>query len=401
MQFILATIAAITGSILTLKSLDNVRWLDTKNSQNTSKIKLFIQLFGSWVLMLTNFVPISLIVTLELVKFWQGMFMSFDFLMFDQEQDSAMRCQSSNLNEQLGQVEYIFSDKTGTLTCNIMEFRKFTAGFGIYGRDQDGGPGQESNVNFCDPHMHQVLADAGHPNHAALKKVILHLALCHKIIIDAKKGTYNAASPDELALVNAAKQFGYEFLGIDRRGYMLIKEKSTGRQLEYQLLNVLEFSSARKRMSVIVREPADVGGRVLLICKGADSIIYERLTARSKQSPEFQETQKAVDKYATEGLRTLFMAEKYISEEDYQAWNKKAADAALLLQGRDEQIEIVNEEIEKELELTGSTAIEDKLQDCVADTIRFVKDAGIKVWVLTGDKVETAINIGLSAGLLD
>ena len=95
------------------------------------------------------------------------------------------------------------------------------------------------------------------------------------------------------------------------------------------------------------------------------------------------------------------MAEKYISEEDYQAWNKKAADAALLLQGRDEQIEIVNEEIEKELELTGSTAIEDKLQDCVADTIRFVKDAGIKVWVLTGDKVETAINIGLSAGLLD
>lgn len=139
-----------------------------------------------------------------------------------------MRCQSSNLNEQLGQVEYIFSDKTGTLTCNIMEFRKFTAGFGVYGSDKDGGPNQESNVNFCDPNMQKVMADVGHPNHKSLKKVVLHLALCHRIIIDSKKGTYNAASPDELALVNGAKQFGYEFKGIDRRGSMLVLEKATG-----------------------------------------------------------------------------------------------------------------------------------------------------------------------------
>ena len=154
-------------------------------------------------------------------------------------------------------------------------------------------------------------------------------------------------------------------------------------------------------MSVIVREPESEGGRVILICKGADSIVYDRMTKRSKDSPEFRETQKAVDQYATEGLRTLFLAEKIIADEDYEIWNKKATEAALLLQGRDEQINILNEEIERDLELTGSTAIEDRLQDCVADTIRFVKDAGIKVWVLTGDKVETAINIGLSAGLLD
>lgn len=89
-------------------------------------------------------------------------------------------------------------------------------------------------------------------------------------------------------------------------------------------------------MSVIVREPESEGGRVILICKGADSIVYERMTQRSKDSPEFRETQKAVDQYATEGLRTLFLAEKIIADEDYEIWNKKATEAALLLQGRDE-----------------------------------------------------------------
>ena len=158
-QFILAAIAAITGTLAANSTDDNIKWLlqGIEGEANLSKTELFIQLFGSWVLMLTNFVPISLIVTLEVVKFWQGMFMSTDFLMFDKEMMEGMRCQSSNLNEQLGQIEYVFSDKTGTLTCNIMEFRRFTAGQGVYGSGKDGGPNQQSNVNFYDPNMTQVL----------------------------------------------------------------------------------------------------------------------------------------------------------------------------------------------------------------------------------------------------
>lgn len=179
----------------------------------------------------------------------------------------------------------MFSDKTGTLTCNIMEFRKFTAGFGIYGSNLDGGPNQESNVNFHDPKLQQVLADPSHQNHDSLKKLILHLALCHTIIYDSKKKKYNAASPDELALVNAAKQFGYEFLGLDRQDNMLLLDRFTGSQVKYKLLNTMEFTSARKRMSVIVREP---NGKCLLICKGADSIVRERLRDASDGNKELK-----------------------------------------------------------------------------------------------------------------
>lgn len=112
-------------------------------------------------------------------------------------------------------------------------------------------------------------------------------------------------------------------------------------------------------------------------------------------------TDKFLEEYANEGLRTLLLVEKVLEPEEYERWNARYQEACLAIHGREEKIFALGEELEQDFDLVGSTAIEDKLQDGVGDTIQSLKDAGIKVWVLTGDKVETAINIGYSCKLLN
>lgn len=231
-----------------------------------------------------------------------------------------------------------------------------------------------------------------------LELILVFMALCHTIIIDGKTGKFNASSPDELALVNFAKQYNYEFVGRD--GDDICTVKQNGQERNYKLLNICEFTSTRKRQSVIIRE-MDGNKRILLFSKGADAIMKNLLSKESVESEEYLESQQYVDKFALEGLRTLFLAYKVLDEEKWEEWNKESEKAKLVIANREEEVARVDGQIEVELKLLGSTAIEDKLQDEVADTIKFMKRTGIKVWVLTGDKVQTAIEIGVSAGLID
>ena len=203
---------------------------------------------------------------------------------------------------------------------------------------------------------------------------------------------YNASSPDELALVNAGRAFGYCFSERDTDNNMVIRYKD-GSTEKYQLLNVIEFDSARKRMTVIVKTPED---EIKVMCKGADSIIYPRLKTRDFVN----DTQKHLESYASEGLRTLLLAEKTISIEEYEEWMERYTEASLSTTNREEAVANVEDSLEYDFELVGATAIEDRLQDDVANTISVLKEAGIKVWVLTGDKIETAINIGYSCKVL-
>ena len=165
---------------------------------------------------------------------------------------------------------------------------------------------------------------------------------------------------------------------------------SLGQEERYELLNVLEFTSARKRMSVIVRTPS---GKLRLYCKGADTVIYDRLAETSKYK---EITLKHLEQFATEGLRTLCFAVAEISESDFQEWRAVYQRASTSVQNRLLKLEESYELIEKNLQLLGATAIEDKLQDQVPETIETLMKADIKIWILTGDKQETAINIGNS-----
>jgi len=138
-----------------------------------------------------NFVPISLIVILELIKFWQATFFAWDVTMYDQNKDMPCSVQSSNLNEELGMVQYIFSDKTGTLTQNIMSFKKFTAGSYCYGSSNESKINLKekgvTNVNFEDDLAFRHLSDPSSVNFKCIDRMMRNLAVCHTVIIQKNK----------------------------------------------------------------------------------------------------------------------------------------------------------------------------------------------------------------------
>ena len=359
--------------------------------------QFFSDIFTYWVLY-SNLVPISLFVTIEMVKYCSALLINSDLDMYYAETDTPAVCRTSSLVEELGQIEYIFSDKTGTLTCNMMEFRQCSIGGVQYAEivPEDGRATDDDDGSgiFDYPKLRKNLRN--HHTRTAIHHFLALLATCHTVIPERKDEKseikYQAASPDEGALVEGAVQLGYKFVARKPRSVMI---EVAGELLEYELLAVCEFNSTRKRMSTILRCP---DGKIRIYCKGADTVILERL---HKDNPTVDVTLQHLEDYATEGLRTLCLAMREVPDQEFREWQQIFDKAATTVGGnRTEELDKAAEIIEHDFYLLGATAIEDRLQDGVPETIHTLQTAGIKVWVLTGDRQETAINIGMSCKLI-
>ncbi|KAH7171026.1 hypothetical protein EDB81DRAFT_636115 [Dactylonectria macrodidyma] len=568
----------------------------------------FYQIIIAFIIMFNNVIPLALYISLEIVKIGQLLMLNSDIDMYDEESDTPARCNTNTILENLGQVGYIFSDKTGTLTDNVMKFRKISVAGTVWLHEMDLEQKDTAEIEAIklgdddssrtpsvinhesvtvvipeeqpQPPNNMLLASptrpsmsptrpsmspsrpsmspsrpsmgrrsssqwrsTGRPDHVQpdvtttdmieyirlrpnsafsrkAKQYILAMALCHTCLPEyGEDGVlgFQASSPDELALVRAAQELGYLVVNRTTQTITLRITSPEGREEEqkYQVLDVIEFSSARKRMSILVRYP---DGRIAVICKGADSHIlprlkmstlakqkatevrksadlerelyrrseqqeqrnsfggrpsitirrnpgisreqstnrrsmadrsksfeFSRLARRSEDKPRLSITTRGVsidvpksqflhtpvhyqapvpdhfdflddpsiyddsevftkcfkhlDDFATEGLRTLLYAQKFVTEHEYSSWKKTWDAATTSLVDRQELIEAAGDQIEQSFDLVGATAIEDKLQKGVPETIDRLRRANIKIWMLTGDKRETAINIAHSARL--
>ncbi len=393
-------------------------------------------------MLLSYLVPISLFVSMEIVSFCQGaLFINYDERMRDPVTGEFALARNTNLNEDLGMISYLFSDKTGTLTCNDMRLRVLVLGGELLGRVdfklETCGLAPRAALRAFDHRLADALlgddesdatedgagASDAAPDAAArddLKAAALEamtaIAVCHTLIVDAApepaaltsdadaplavpppgeaRRPYTGPSPDEVALVDGIRLLGAAFTARTSRS---VRVDMLGTPLEFDILAVLEFTSERQRMSVVARRP---DGRITLFCKGADAVVLPLLApAKTEREASVRaRTEASLHRLAGVGLRTLLVASRSMSEAEWASLDAQFQ-AEGGASGSDWQAQVASQ-LEAGLSLLGATGVDDQLQEGVPDTIKLLLEAGIKVWIITGDKQETAITIGASTNLL-
>ena len=411
-QFLLCLTCAVLSGFWVRDLYEDSDYLGDK--RYGTLIEGFLTYF-TYFLLLNTMLPISLIISLELLKLAQGYFMQNDLNMYSEVRDRPCKVSSFSLNEELGMVEHIFTDKTGTLTCNQMKFKYCSVGDKVYGESSQLGQssttlGQEVRQ---DPWLGDMAADLACSKTRSLmsplpglysQKEILEcfvkcMALCHECLIEEREEGigFIGQSPDEITLLDAAMRVGVKYskcLG----GIISLEMRQNSETFicQYEKICVFEFDSNRKRNSIIVKELAS--NKYYLFIKGADDIISSRSSPSS--STYLEKVSKDLLHFSEKGLRTLLLGFKEISPEDFASFKSKLDQAATSIDSRDERLKHLADSVEAGILVLGCTAVEDSLQEEVPETIQDLRNAGISIWMLTGDKLETAFNIGKTCSLL-
>ncbi|CAF2840318.1 unnamed protein product [Rotaria sp. Silwood2] len=329
-------------------------------------------------------VPIALYVSLDIVRVLQMYRIGRDKNL---KYEHPISCRTFTINEDLGQIGYIFSDKTGTITQNKLIFRTVSIG-GLQYSNRSELP------NEYNPLIHHFLTALAICN----TSFIVHeqRELMYRLDYQPK---YEGDNADDLVLCQAASNFGFRMISRSAKTIVVRYINSTDTQkedIEYEILCLLPFDSSRRRMSIIVR----TNNKIYLYIKGAETSILPNLDDLNDWNLKAVTEQHTLD-FAEQGYRSLLVAYREISLENFETWFEQYQNAANSLENHEEAIAEAANGIEINLMLAGLTAVEDKLQDGVPKAIATLRCAGIKIWLVTGDKQATALSTAQAASLVN
>ncbi|GMF25159.1 unnamed protein product [Phytophthora fragariaefolia] len=391
----------------------------------------FVWLFLAYMLLFSNFVPISQQVTIDFTRYFQARSITNDPGMRLQprspsivsthttvDKKHTVCVQSSELNEELGLVEHIFTDKTGTLTCNRMSFRSCHIDGETFDFDEKDG-----SLLILEKAVHDAIVGASNgeapekvsrrrntialssfpSNSTPIQRFLINLAVNNSIwptVVSrsqtAAKYSYAGPSPDERALVIGAAQAGVELR--DRNNTRVVV-RVYGKDAEMEILHSFEFTSDRKKSSILFRESS---GRIILMTKGADSVILAGLSESGNKPSTILQAKDQLKLYSANGLRVLCIAEREVSPDEYRSWNARylALKTNTAREASEDELAKTISELECQLTLVGVSAIEDKIQEGAPEALETFRAAGIKVWMLTGDRADTATNVAHAVRLI-
>ncbi|CAI2367483.1 unnamed protein product [Moneuplotes crassus] len=444
MDYMLYTVFLFQIVIIMAFASVSVGWISEKGRKyeyldmgdtDVGPITWVVQLLTYWVAY-SHMIPISLYVIIEVLKLVQSYLVKWDEEMYDRETEQFAECRNSDLVEELGQIDFIFSDKTGTLTCNKMVFKRCSVGGKVFSTDEEASKEssstnykqsdqlsssrdreclsnndvEESKMDMIDHRQinqmpmqdiedHEEGEEKGLKDERKQSKDLTEffkfMVLCHAVMVDRDPKTdqiiYQSSSPDESALVEGSKEVG---IVLKDRTKDTMTISIDGEEEAYEICIEFPFDSTRKRMSVVIQK----NNKYYLLTKGADNIMNPRINWKEGEKEKIESD---LHQFAIEGLRTLVMAQKEITHQTFIDLKNRIDELeASTLVNKEEMIFDVYDQYEGDLNFVGASAIEDKLQDKVADTISILIEANIRVWVLTGDKQETAIEIAKACQLI-